>query len=94
VGKPFERQVSGQGARGDGGKLLKSGEEEIEVGGKKLTCSGRNRKNPRQREDRHRQVLDLDDIPGMAARIEIAEASDGVGVGEEVGAVLGAAPKL
>jgi len=73
VGKPFERKVPAKVPAAMAGKLLKSGEEEIEAGGKKLTYTWKEmEKTLASGKTGTSKVWISGEIPGMAARIEIA----------------------
>jgi hypothetical protein len=73
VGKPFERNVPAKVPAAAAGKLLKSGEEEIEVGGKKLTCMWKEMERTLAGGKTATSKIWISSvIPGMAARIDIA----------------------
>jgi len=73
MGKPFERKVPAKVPATMAGKLLNSGEEEIEVGGKKLACTWKEiEKTLASGKTGTSKIWISSEIPGMAARIEIA----------------------
>jgi hypothetical protein len=72
LGKPFERKVPAKAPAERAGKVLRSGEEEIEVGGKKLTCTWKEmEKTLPSGKTGTSKVWISEEIPGRAARIEM-----------------------
>ena len=72
IGKPFERKVPAKVPAAMAGNVLKSGEEEIDVGGKKRTCPWKEmEKTLPSGKTGTSKIWIADDIPGRVARIEL-----------------------
>jgi hypothetical protein len=77
VGKPVERKVPAKSPAARQGKVLNTGESEIEVGGKKRTCAWKVLGWTAAGKTGTMKVWIADDIPGKAARIEISGSTGG-----------------
>src|SRR5882672_5837798 len=80
VGKPFERKIPAKVPAEKQGKVLKTGEEEIEVAGKKMTCAWKEIDSANPSRPGTMKVWISDEIPGKGARIELTGASGGKSV--------------